>query len=128
MTLTTLKKFAYKWGPAFMTMGLIFLFSSIPMGSTMSDAKPLKLNGPTLIRKSGHLLEYGLLAMGLQHGLRQKSWKGLAGIISFVLLFALSDEFHQSFVPGRSARLFDVGIDMLGAMIGLWVKSIFQSE
>jgi len=35
-----------------------------------------------------------------------------------VLLFALSDEFHQSFVPGRDARLIDVGIDLMGAEPG----------
>jgi len=122
------KKFALKWGAAILMMGLVFLFSSIPMGSTLSDAGPLKLNGPTLIRKSGHLMEYGLLAIGLQHGMRQKGWKGIAMILGIVLMFALSDEFHQSFVPGRSARAFDVGIDMLGAMTGLWLKSIFQAK
>jgi len=128
MTLGLLKKFAFRWGPAILIMVLIFMFSSISTGPAQSDVGPLELNGLTLIRKSGHLLEYGLLAMGLQHGQRQKGWKGIVVIMSFILLFALSDELHQAFVSGRSARALDVGIDMLGGMVGLWVKNIFQSE
>jgi VanZ family protein len=123
----SIKKFALRWGPAILMIGLIFLFSSIPMRPHWSDTGSLKLNGPTLLRKSGHLLEYGLLALALKHSLRLKSWKGIVVILSFILLFAMSDEFHQSFVPGRSARLIDVGIDMLGAVVGLWIGRIIQS-
>ena len=81
MVRDSIKKFAHRWGPAILMMGLIFLLSSIPMSSRLSDAGPLKLNGPTLLRKSGHLLEYALLTLGLMHGLRPKGWKGIAFIL-----------------------------------------------
>lgn len=35
------------------------------------------------------------------------------------LLYAVSDEIHQSFIPGRSATLRDIGFDMLGATVAL---------
>jgi VanZ family protein len=35
------------------------------------------------------------------------------------ILYAITDEYHQSFVPGRSPRGMDVGIDALGAVLGL---------
>ena len=121
MAIDQLKKFALRWGPALLMMGLIFLFSSIPM-----EPKPLPvgLDWLTLLRKGGHLLGYALLALALQRGLRLKGWKVNFLILGCVLLYALSDEFHQSFVSGRTASQIDVGIDLLGALIGIWVGRI----
>ena len=38
--------------------------------------------------------------------------------ILFCILYAVTDEIHQYFVPGRSCRLFDVGVDSLGILFG----------
>lgn len=43
-----------------------------------------------------------------------------AGIL-VTLLYALSDEFHQVFVPGRSGSLWDAGIDLVGILIGAFI-------
>ncbi len=40
-------------------------------------------------------------------------------ILGGLVLFAISDEFHQSFVPGRSASFMDIGLDLLGIFLGL---------
>ena len=45
----------------------------------------------------------------------------LAGLV----LFAVSDEIHQSFVPGRTASFMDIGLDLIGIFFGLWVFKIF---
>jgi VanZ family protein len=37
----------------------------------------------------------------------------------FVLLYAIGDEFHQSFVPSRTASFGDVTIDLLGGICGV---------
>jgi VanZ family protein len=37
------------------------------------------------------------------------------------VLYAASDEYHQTFVPGRSGRLVDVGVDTIGALVALLV-------
>ena len=37
------------------------------------------------------------------------------------VLYASSDEIHQYFVPGRSARVFDVMIDSAGVCLGIWI-------
>lgn len=69
-----------------------------------------------LIKKSGHMLEYAVLAWLWHRALGgHKVWAawGLA------VLYAATDEFHQAFTPGRHAQLADVGIDALGAAIGL---------
>lgn len=43
----------------------------------------------------------------------------LLGSLIFAIAYGFSDEFHQSFVSGRESSLLDVGLDSLGAMIGL---------
>ena len=60
-----------------------------------------------------------LSQLALQRGLCLKGWKWVAFSLGCVLLYALSDEFHQSFVPGRNPRLIDVSIDLLGAALGI---------
>lgn len=74
------------------------------------------------VRKGAHMSEYALLCWAaalpmlvyrVPHRLRR------LGISLFCTLVAISDEFHQSFVPGRTAALRDVGIDLLGALLAL---------
>jgi VanZ family protein len=124
----SIKKIIVRWGPAILMMSLIFLFSSIPMRLSPSRAEHLKLNWETLFRKCGHMLEYALLAIALLSGFKIKNWKGIVVILGCVLLYALSDEFHQSFVLGRTARLIDVIIDMFGGTLGIWFAMKYLEE
>jgi VanZ family protein len=85
------------------------------------------------LRKLGHFTEYAILALLLWRGLR-----GTFSAVNFSLLaaaaflvaaaFAASDEFHQSFVPTRTASPRDVMIDCFGALVAitlcaLWARS-----
>ena len=80
-----------------------------------------------LFRKCGHLTEYALLALLLWRAIRQpvksdlRPWRwdeaGLA--LASVFLYAASDEFHQIFVPSRTALVSDVCIDTTGGAISL---------
>ena len=72
----------------------------------------------TLIRKCAHFTEYAVLAMLVSNALRLAGkfrWK-LPVIISAA--YAVTDEIHQYFVPGRACRLLDVIIDTSGAAFG----------
>jgi len=80
-----------------------------------------------LFRKCGHFTEYALLALLFWRALHQpqkkhpRPWRwdeaGLA--LASVFLCAASDEFHQIFVPSRTALVSDVFIDTAGGAIGL---------
>ena len=75
-----------------------------------------------LVRKSAHFTEYFVLAVTVALPLYVYRIRGIflfftGGI--FCVLFALLDEYHQSFVSGRGASLKDVGIDSLGALFGI---------
>jgi len=96
-------------------MALIFAASSIPnlknLPGGMSD-------------KSGHSIGYAILAGVLLRAfaggrLRGVTWpRGLLAIV-LATLYGVTDEFHQLFVPGRSADRYDVVADCLGASLGV---------
>lgn len=91
----------------------IFAFSSIP-----SDSIPSFDWADLLVKKGGHALGYGLLALAYLYAFRLDPAKlKYAWLLAF--LYAVSDEFHQSFVPGRYASWVDVLIDSAGAAIAL---------
>lgn len=48
-------------------------------------------------------------------------------VLLCIILFAFSDELHQSFVAGRTASLLDIGLDLLGILFGLCAFKIFCS-
>lgn len=104
----------FLWGPVVLQMALIFAASSIQnlgkLPGGMSD-------------KSGHSIGYALLAFLLvrafAHGrLRDVTWPRVAVAIVVATLYGVSDEFHQLFVPGRSADRYDVLADCAGATLG----------
>lgn len=96
-------------------MALIFFLSSQEKLPTTAGMPP------DIAAIAGHFVAYSVLAIfirvaigGLQPGRR-------ADVIAIALatLYGISDEFHQSFVPGRDSSVFDVAIDLLGASAGV---------
>ena len=75
-----------------------------------------------LVRKTAHVLEFTVLG-GLWYGYflctRLSFWKRLYLPFGISVLYALSDEVHQYFVPGRAARMYDVGFDTIGIILGI---------
>ena len=75
-----------------------------------------------LVRKGAHMAEYAVLAMLCANALRTYPLSRLLQWIAPVgicLLYAISDEIHQSFVPGRACSPWDVCIDTAGAICGV---------
>lgn len=118
--MSDIKEFIRRWGFSLLMMGTIFAFSSTP-GSDL----PSFASFDSLVKKGGHMLGYGLLATANWHGFdfrRNRSW--LAWL--FAVLYAATDEFHQSFVPGRHPSPVDVFLfDGGGAAIMLLIASRF---
>ena len=106
------------WLPAIAVMLVIFIFSSIP-----SDSMPNFDWADLSIKKGGHALGYGLLALTYFYAFRLDPTKlKYAWLLAF--LYAISDEFHQSFVVGRYASWVDVLIDSAGAAIALKILDL----
>lgn len=85
-----------------------------------TTAKEEKFN--LFLRKNAHAFEYLVLAILVSAVLFAFNYKGKKAIIYIMfvcLLYAVIDEFHQSFVPGRTSLVSDVLIDFLGSLIGM---------
>ena len=113
----------FKWLPALLTMAVIFWFSSQP-----SSELPNFGLVDRMIKKSGHVFEYAVLSIWVLYALDfRKDRRWLAWLIS--LLYAATDEFHQSFVPGRFPSVWDVVIfDNAGALISLWITQRYINK
>jgi VanZ family protein len=96
-------------------MALIFFLSS---QSRLPSAEDPLLD--LLFKKSAHFSGYALLAVLFWRALSVSQWRQrLAWLLTVV--YASSDEWHQSFVPGRHPSPWDVLIDACGAVTGLLV-------
>jgi len=141
--------FVTRWIPAIAWMILIFLGSTDVLSAAQTSrfiVPFLRWLDPhiswaainailTAIRKLGHVTEYAILAILLWRALRGGRNLGTRMSLLFFTawiacsLFAASDEFHQSFVPSRTASAHDVLIDICGASIGLaicWMFAVRQ--
>lgn len=131
--------------PAVILMVIIFSFSSKP--AAVSGESSLKISQTLLntyenisdqsfeevirkeilfdldhlVRKTAHFVEYAVLAAAwvwhfIMQGKRIYTGAGLSILITSA--YAATDEFHQTFVPGRSGQLSDVLLDSCGALTG----------
>ncbi|MGD0920584.1 MAG: VanZ family protein [Terriglobia bacterium] len=77
-----------------------------------------------LVRKLAHLTEYAMFSLLLYGGLsggKQFAWRARTGwrCVAIAAAYSLTDELHQSFVPGRGASLVDCSIDTAGAALAM---------
>ncbi len=112
-----MRRFLWLWGPPLAWMGLIFFLSAQP---DLPHAPEPWFD--TLLKKAGHAFVFGVLAWLYLRGLRGYAHNGsLPRVASafLALAYAISDEYHQTFVPGRHGRLSDVGVDAAGICLAM---------
>src|SRR6266513_1621866 len=84
-----------------------------------------------VMRKSAHVSEYAILALLLWRALRSNPTLRttrpmlLGAVLVACIVFAASDEFHQSFVKSRTPSIRDVMLDVAGALMGLLISASF---
>ena len=127
-----------RYGPVILWAALIFIGSSDLLSASHTSTfliRPLRLLFPSAsettlntihfaLRKLGHFTEYAILASLAARAFRTSSQPWLRQrwfwtALSFVIVYALFDEFHQSFVPSRTASIYDSMIDMVGGLTAL---------
>ncbi len=109
--------------PAMLYAGLIIVLSSIPH---LQSPKLGFFSADKLIHFSEYAVFSFLFYRSFEHSLAIKSRLNsgsMAALLTFALLlvFAVGDEFHQKFVPGRFADVFDVLADILGGTLMILV-------
>lgn len=138
---TRRQRLFFHWIPALLGIAVIVLESTALMSAenTSQWLYPLwaKLFGPVspdrwavihhYIRKTGHFTGYGLVSLGFFDAWRttlelrwpawrMRFWRAAGLALACTLALASWDEWHQSFIPGRTSSVRDVGIDFCGAL------------
>jgi VanZ family protein len=96
---------------------------------TLSEAKVAAIQ--FLLRKIGHFTEYAVLAFLARRAFitSSRAWlrqRWLHFGLLLVVTYALLDEFHQSFVPSRSASIYDSAIDIAGGFTVLLLFKVHE--
>lgn len=135
-----MKKIKY-FIPAIMWMIFIFIMSHTNGNDSSNQSNfiaqiilrfiNIDLNTLTfVIRKIAHMCEYALLFLLIYYGLHKTFKYQYYLLISLILtfLYACSDEFHQTFISGRSGQFKDVLIDTIGMIIMFSIIYLWQKE
>jgi VanZ family protein len=72
-----------------------------------------------ILRKIAHMTEYAVLTLLWAWALRPLTPRSALPAAAIALLYAITDEYHQTFVEGRGGTVVDVGIDAIGVVIAL---------
>lgn len=110
-----LTRWLWNWAPALAQMATIFAASSLSTVPSLPGG---------LTDYTGHLIGYMLLGALAIRGFARGRWSGVNGrsarqAVVMSSLYGITDEFHQSFVPGRSPSVADWGVDTIGACVGV---------
>ncbi|WMT19914.1 VanZ family protein [Parageobacillus toebii] len=98
------------------------VLSYLPFGHDGDDASsPLNF----IVRKLAHLTEFGILAVLVWRAL-ERGRMAYVGAWVFATVYAMTDEWHQSFEPGRTAAPTDVAIDSCGAFLALLFVRLYM--
>lgn len=117
-------KFLYFALPIVVWMLVIFTFSSKPTGvASTVDWQDFA------IKKFAHVVIYGVLSIFVYRGQRaygvSRRTSFLVAVL-FSVIYGMTDEYHQSFIAGRTPKVRDVGFDTIGAtlsLLTLWYTS-----
>lgn len=116
------KRLLWAWAPAIAFALLIVVMSSIP--SSELGARVI-WSYDKLIHAAVYAVLAALLCRALLIGVRHGSpVSGAAVAVALAALFGASDEWHQSFTPGRDASAADLVADVVGAMLGAALTAV----
>lgn len=106
-----------RWAPPLAWAAAILVVTSIP-GAELAPVAPFSFPGAD---KLVHATLYGVLGwlVARAHGAAQASQRDIVIMLACIALFAAADEWHQTYIPGRSTEPLDWLADSLGATCGV---------
>lgn len=117
----------YRWAPVLGWMAVIFFFSAQP-------GLPALLPSPIghMVSITAHIGEYLILGnLVLRAAVPSPHIPGLSTLIALwtvTVLYGTSDEYHQSYVPGRETSLLDLLADATGGVLGLYFSYLRRKK
>ncbi len=121
-------KLLWSWLPPVLLMGIIFYLSS-RQNISVSESTTVDF----AFFKSLHIIEYGMLTFLFfrAYALTFTRWTGRKIVIFSAvsaLVYALSDEIHQTFVPTRTGQLRDIFIDLIGISVVVMYTDYYSKK
>lgn len=113
-----MKKLYSLWLPPAIWAVFIFFFSSLPVVKTTQIYWQ-----DFILKKTAHVIEYGIFAILVYRALKVSGIKKRNAALFAILvavIYGATDEFHQSFTPGREPRVRDVVFDTIGAILAIY--------
>lgn len=144
-----MKRKSINWALVILWMALIFAFSHQPAtesnqlssGITKTIEDTIKMAIPNIdvdqwdlnhiIRKCAHFGVYLILGVLVANGLIDagiSKTKGICLSLIVCVLYAISDELHQLYIPGRSGQVSDVILDSAGGLVGILVLNAVRRK
>lgn len=80
------------------------------------------------LRECMHAFEYLILALLFINLFRLYNIKRNSLVFILCLVYAITDEIHQLFVPGRAFQYFDIFMDSIGSIIGIFIYNIIKKR
>ena len=117
-----------RWGPVILWMAVIYAVSS--------DSYPYRIIPPEVsitnetIGRIAHIIEYAILAVLTGRAVISGRTLTSGGIIKITLIsssYGLFDELHQNLVPERSFQFLDLGLDVVGILLGIGIIACYFS-
>ena len=140
MELKSLGKFFKIWYPSILMMVLIFIMSSFPavdsdqqsglIVNALTTAFPSPENVDFLVnivRKTAHFLEYAIFGFFTARAFKLSNKSPWLAIL-LCGIYAATDEYHQTFIPGRSGEIADILLDTTGATFGVIIYVFLHRE
>lgn len=113
-----MKKFLLRYAPVTLWMIMMYIFSSrsdLPASGSLTE--------DFITKKIAHVLEYFVLMFLMFRAVGEKS---IARAFLYSLIYAFTDEIHQLFIPYRTGKLRDVGIDSIGLIASTFLIIKYQ--
>ena len=117
------------WLPPLVWMGVIFFVSAQPTVPSVPGRWDL------VVKKAMHVIAYGTLTYLYLRALRggdAGGWVSRGVSAALAVAYAFTDEYHQTFVPGRNGTLVDVGIDGVGVagvtLLDWWIRRVSRGQ
>lgn len=140
MELKSLGKFFKVWYPSILMMILIFIMSSFAANES-DQQSGLIVNALTfafpelknvsflvnIVRKTAHFLEYAIFGFFTARAFKLSKKSPFFAVL-LCGIYAATDEFHQTFIPGRSGEVADVLLDTAGATFGAFIYWFFTKK
>lgn len=113
-----MRKFLLRYTPVTLWMIMMYIFSSrsdLPASGSLTE--------DFITKKIAHVLEYFVLMFLMFRAVGEKS---IARAFFYSLIYAFTDEIHQLFIPYRTGKLRDVGIDSIGLVASTFLIIKYQ--